>query len=269
MSADSKLDGFPGEKPLASDVLDWLRLHKPRLTSDQRALADGYSPRALLAYSAASVPAALVADATTGITPAMVANREVVRMAKLDDNAKLLQQRTAHEAELRNGFFEIIAESLVTKAPLLLSGLRTRHAQAAPFASFCDGQPAWAELVAMSATAAQLPGESGEHAAFIMYMDLLTCVHRLTTGTLKATFAACSSSQAASAQHPVHFRCALAGFARPFWLPCPATTRDFFRLALAPLRSVDGASFARHACLRTPSPAGWPARTCLHAHTRA
>ena len=39
MSAESKLDAFPGNKPLASDALDWLRDNKPRLTSDQRSLA--------------------------------------------------------------------------------------------------------------------------------------------------------------------------------------------------------------------------------------
>ena len=52
MSVDAKLDVFPGEKPQAGDVLDWVRLNKPRLSSDQRALADGYTPRALLAYAA-------------------------------------------------------------------------------------------------------------------------------------------------------------------------------------------------------------------------
>ena len=41
MSAD-KLDVFPGERPLASEVLEWIRANKPRLSADNRALADGY-----------------------------------------------------------------------------------------------------------------------------------------------------------------------------------------------------------------------------------
>ena len=64
MSADAKLEDFPGEKPLAADVLEWTRVNKLRLTPDQRALVDGYVPRSLLAYAANTVPAVLVADAT-------------------------------------------------------------------------------------------------------------------------------------------------------------------------------------------------------------
>ena len=63
MAADSKLESFPGEKPLASDVLEWVRVNKPRLTADERALADGYKPRTLLQYTPATVPAALTAGA--------------------------------------------------------------------------------------------------------------------------------------------------------------------------------------------------------------
>ena len=61
MSAHEKLDAFPGERPLASDVLEWTRVNKPRLSADFRAIADGYTPRSLLAYSAVTVPDALVA----------------------------------------------------------------------------------------------------------------------------------------------------------------------------------------------------------------
>ena len=49
MSADSKLDVFPGEKALSSEVLEWTRVNKPRLSADHRALAEGYQPRSLLA----------------------------------------------------------------------------------------------------------------------------------------------------------------------------------------------------------------------------
>ena len=79
-SSDSKLDVYPGEKPLASEALDWIRVNKPRLGADARALADGYQPRALLAYAAASVPVALVAGGD--VTAGMVANREVVILAR-------------------------------------------------------------------------------------------------------------------------------------------------------------------------------------------
>ena len=37
MSAD-KLDVFPSNKPLASEVLYWVRVNKPRLSADQRAV---------------------------------------------------------------------------------------------------------------------------------------------------------------------------------------------------------------------------------------
>ena len=71
-----------------------------------------------------------------GITPAMVANRDVVRQGKTDENAKLAAQRAAHEAEIRNAFFEVIADSLMAKAPLMLTGLRARHKQTAPFENY-------------------------------------------------------------------------------------------------------------------------------------
>ena len=76
----------------------------------------------------------------------MVANRDVLRAAKEDENTKLEAQRAAHDAELRNGFFEVLAESLMAKAPLLLNGLRARHKQSAPFDKYFDGKPAWDEL---------------------------------------------------------------------------------------------------------------------------
>ena len=81
MSAE-KLDAFPGERPLASDVLEWTRVNKPRLSADFRAIADGYTPRSLLAYAAVTVPDALVAVAGGDITASMVANRDVVRQAR-------------------------------------------------------------------------------------------------------------------------------------------------------------------------------------------
>ena len=83
---DSRLDPFPGEKPLASDVLEWLRVNKPKLSSDHRALVDGYTPRSLLGYSSATVMPELVAGGD--VTASMVANREVIRQTRIDENAK-------------------------------------------------------------------------------------------------------------------------------------------------------------------------------------
>ena len=83
MSVDSRLDAFPGNKPLASEVNEWLLANKPKLTSDQRAIVDGYTPRSLLAYSAVTVPAALVVG--VNVTEAMVANREIVIMSRTDE----------------------------------------------------------------------------------------------------------------------------------------------------------------------------------------
>ena len=170
MSADSKLSQYPGNAPLAQDALEWIRVNKPRLSTDERALADGYTPRSLLGYSLATVPAALTADGD--VTAGMVANREVVILAREDENRKLVRQKAAHEADMRNAFFETLADALMPKAPLMLQGLRERHKQGAPFEKYFDGPPAWQELVAKGQTASQLPGESGEHDAFITALEL-------------------------------------------------------------------------------------------------
>ena len=140
MSADSKLDVFPGEKALSSEVLEWTRVNKPRLSADHRALAEGYQPRSLIAYRAAPIPAELTAGGD--VTASMVANRDVLRQTRTDDNVKLELQRAAHSAEIRNSFFEVIAEALSPKASLFLRGLRERHKQAPPFAGYHDGAPA-------------------------------------------------------------------------------------------------------------------------------
>ena len=56
-SASVALTLFPKERPLASEAKDWCDDAKPLLPADQRALIDGLTPRALLAYSASTVPA--------------------------------------------------------------------------------------------------------------------------------------------------------------------------------------------------------------------
>ena len=93
-AAEGRLTPFPGEKPLASEVLDWIETNKPRLSADERAFADGYTPRSLLAYSAHTVPVALAAGGD--VTESMVANRDVVRQTKIGDNIKLARQLAAH-----------------------------------------------------------------------------------------------------------------------------------------------------------------------------
>ena len=126
MSAD-KLEAFPSNKPPAAEVtevLDWLVVNKPRLNSDQRALVDGCTPRPLLAYESATMPAALVAGGD--ITEAMVATCDMLRLSRTDENLKLAKQKLSHEAELRNSLFDAISASLTSKAPLLLKGLKGR-----------------------------------------------------------------------------------------------------------------------------------------------
>ena len=53
---------FPKERPLASEVSDWIDAAKPSLPPDQRALIDGLKPRAFLSYAHATVPATRIAS---------------------------------------------------------------------------------------------------------------------------------------------------------------------------------------------------------------
>ena len=55
-SAAVTLSLFAKERPLASEVHDWLESAKPLLPSDQRALIDGVTPRAIIHYNLASLP---------------------------------------------------------------------------------------------------------------------------------------------------------------------------------------------------------------------
>ena len=50
-SAAVTLPLFPKERPLASEVSDWIDAAKPMLPADQRSLIDGIEPRALLVYT--------------------------------------------------------------------------------------------------------------------------------------------------------------------------------------------------------------------------
>ena len=95
---------FEGERPKSSVVLDWLRVAKPMLAADQRALIDGNTPRSLLAYKAATVPPALTAAAAPaaagGITEAAVAQRDALIIQVQDANALKAEQALAHESEI-------------------------------------------------------------------------------------------------------------------------------------------------------------------------
>ena len=62
-SAAVTLPLFPKERPLASEVSDWIDTAKRSLPADQRSLIDNVEPRALIVYTHASLPAALVATA--------------------------------------------------------------------------------------------------------------------------------------------------------------------------------------------------------------
>ena len=70
---------FEKERPKSSTVLDWLKIAKPLLPADQRALIDGITPRSLLAYKPASVPPVLQA-VEGGVTAATVATRDALIM---------------------------------------------------------------------------------------------------------------------------------------------------------------------------------------------
>ena len=61
---------------MASVVIDWLKVAKPLLMADQRAIVDGKTPRSLLSYKLATVPALVTADASAGISSAAATQRE-------------------------------------------------------------------------------------------------------------------------------------------------------------------------------------------------
>ena len=75
--AAATLPLFLKERPLASEVKEWITAAKPLLPADQRALVDKITPRVLLAYTPATVPDALVAGGD--VTAGMVATRDALR----------------------------------------------------------------------------------------------------------------------------------------------------------------------------------------------
>ena len=67
-TASTALPPFEKERPKASTVLEWTKAAKALLPADHRSLIEGTTPRCLLAYRPATVPALLVPSAENGIT---------------------------------------------------------------------------------------------------------------------------------------------------------------------------------------------------------
>ena len=164
-SASVVLPLFPKERPLASEVGEWIDAAKPLLPADQRALVDGFEPRALLGYRPASLPGALTVDTTTGITTAQAAARDASRLAIEDANATKVVQKAAHESEIKEALFNSLQTALKPKAPLLLDQLERDHKQTGTYAGRYDGVAAWNTIADKRKTTAQLPGEAQNHDA--------------------------------------------------------------------------------------------------------
>ena len=160
---------FLKERPLASEVSDWIDSAKTILSSDQKALIDGVPPRSFLVYKHATIPAALVvADHGPGAT----ATREALRTSIRDTNALKTEQQAAHESELRDALFMSLQAALKPNAPLFLSKLETDHKQTGVFDKRFDGVAAWHAIAARGETGAQLPGEAGNHDAKLTLLDI-------------------------------------------------------------------------------------------------
>ena len=161
---------FPKERPLASEVSDWLDASKPLLPPDQRALIDGLEPRAFLSYRHATVPAALIAS--EAVTGASIAARDALRMSIQDTNVLRTNQKAAHDSEVRDTLFISLQMALKPNAPLFLDKLETQHKQGGSFASRYDGVGAWNAIVDRGKTSAQLPGEASNHDAKLTMLDM-------------------------------------------------------------------------------------------------
>ena len=141
MSEGSALEAFPGERPPAARMREYMRDNRPKLTSDEVALIAGAQPASLLQYADLSVPPALVADAPNGITPAMVEQRLVSTMRAQDENTQRQAYRQSKRAEIRNGLFAKLEAAMHNTAPLLLEKLKRTHVMAAPRAACCSRLP--------------------------------------------------------------------------------------------------------------------------------
>ena len=170
-SAAVALPAITSNRPLAAVMLEWEKSAKPLLQPEQRALIDGQTPLCLLQYEPASLPAALVVNATEGTTAQHVQARELERLRTTDKNKMLKQQRATHESEIKLAIFSSL-EACMKAAPLLLEDLKKRCKQEAPFDSWHDGVKAWAILHGMSDTSKQRPGEASEHDAALLAMQL-------------------------------------------------------------------------------------------------
>ena len=91
------------DRPEAGFMLDWYKAALPVLTPDERALVEGYDPPGAIQYAPLSLPAELVADSHTGVTPAMAATREALRLDREDQNNTRALQRASHLRTVKLG----------------------------------------------------------------------------------------------------------------------------------------------------------------------
>ena len=93
-------------RPSAEAMLQWGKAAKALLPADQRALVDGYVPRAFHACEPLTLPAALVQNERN--THAMVAAREQRRLEVEDINKMRVKQLASLESEIKLNLFAAI-----------------------------------------------------------------------------------------------------------------------------------------------------------------
>ena len=148
-SAAAELSLLPKERPLAAEMRTWLEEALTRLPPDQRAIVMGVEPQGVIAFDHATVLPALVENAQSGITAAMVAAREATNQAIVDANTVKTKRKQAYLAEVANNLFVGLERALKPNAPLLLNKFKASYPQGGAYVKYHDGKRAWDALEAM------------------------------------------------------------------------------------------------------------------------
>jgi hypothetical protein len=143
-TASNELETFPGERPEAGRMKEWLRDNTPKLTNDEVALINSAEPASLIPYRDVTVPPPLTVGGD--VTQAMFENRVVTRLAKEDENHTRQATREAKRSEIQSGLFAKLEASMLHSAPLMLDKLKTDHRQTGAFAHLYNGVDACGRL---------------------------------------------------------------------------------------------------------------------------
>ena len=124
----------------------WVEEALTRLPPDQQAIVMGVEPQGVIAFDHATVLPALVENAHSGITAAMVAAREATNQAIVDANTVKTKRKQAYLAEVANNLFVGLERALKPNAPLLLNKFKAAYPQGGAYVKYHDGKRAWDAL---------------------------------------------------------------------------------------------------------------------------